>query len=872
MANKSVLELAVGTGQWDAGLKKAKQALDNFTSAQGGLQQALEKDNGDMAKFVQMMTNMDSTAKTSKQQLREISNVLTDFTATYRTLTDEQKNSPFGQELAKGIQKLTERAGVLRDAMDDVALSIRGAASDTRLFDQMAQGMSVATAGFQGLTGAGKLLGIEMGNDVEVIAKLQAAMAITNSLTTIQTALQRESALMQGLSAAKTSINAAAHAVLSGQLTAAAIAQKALNLAMRAAPWAIAATAIYAVVTAISKSSEETDKETAKRNAATEAMKRERAERERLAQKARDHAGKVSSATGDMIAKYRVLQEEWNTLKTNQEKNDFIKDNTSAFNAFGTSIRNAADAQKFFVEQADKVIEVLKTMAEAEAFKDLLTDAIKKKYTTDPSKVDYKKYALSTNEISAFTPTQRWLGMYSGSYLYYDKNKYSAADDQKYIQDFINANKELKDAGITPNDYWSETSDTHRVFHLNYKAIGKIQDIRKSNIIKNATDELDGDVENFTKKYSDSIKKVQELQADMPLFNGGKGDGNGGSDNNQTELQKNNALIDQLSTEYVSASDERRAAIRKEIIELQELNEEFNRLKKEAVEGIDANNLLPDIPQSSGSTESYGEQLRKSIFADMQIEAQQADVNAIKNLMDVVIRNGIEGVDIPVDDLMERLFGDGGDIAGSYFHGIVEKINEQLREIGRDEIEIDAKGNVSKKGAKNNNDSEEDKKEAKLNETLSTLSGGMNNVVNGLNDLGVELPKGLSNVIGGIQTISSILTGISAIVSAIEVITAADTIIPFAGGGIVRAAGGTLVGSSYSGDNLRGIGPGGQIYGLNAGELVLNRAQAGALASQLQDMSRGTDLPPYLTGEMIYLGLQAYTRRSGMGEIITSNR
>ena len=49
MANQSVLELAVGTGKWDAGLKKAQQSLNNFTQAQGGLQQALAKDNGDIA-------------------------------------------------------------------------------------------------------------------------------------------------------------------------------------------------------------------------------------------------------------------------------------------------------------------------------------------------------------------------------------------------------------------------------------------------------------------------------------------------------------------------------------------------------------------------------------------------------------------------------------------------------------------------------------------------------------------------------------------------------------------------------------------------------------------------------------------------------
>ena len=55
MASQSVLELAVNTGKWDSGLKKAKTTLDNFTTASGGLQQALGKDSDKMQKFVQMM-------------------------------------------------------------------------------------------------------------------------------------------------------------------------------------------------------------------------------------------------------------------------------------------------------------------------------------------------------------------------------------------------------------------------------------------------------------------------------------------------------------------------------------------------------------------------------------------------------------------------------------------------------------------------------------------------------------------------------------------------------------------------------------------------------------------------------------------------
>ena len=323
MANKSVLELAVGTGQWDAGLKKAKQALDNFTSAQGGLQQALEKDNGDMTAFIKMMSNMDSTAKTTKQQLREMSNVLTDFTATYRTLTDEQKKSPFGQELAKGIQTLTERAGVLRDAMDDVQLSVRNAASDTRIFDQMAQGMSVATAGFQGLTDAGKLLGIEMGNDVEVIAKLQAAMAVTNSLTTIQTALQKQSALMQGVQAVQATAAATAQALYAKNTALATAAGAAFNAVAKANPYVLLASAVAAVGVALVGFSKNAKKATEATEEETEAMKQ-------AARMADIWKNTMGSTYSSLMTKYDELKRQWQSLSSEHSKTDWIKKNKTA--------------------------------------------------------------------------------------------------------------------------------------------------------------------------------------------------------------------------------------------------------------------------------------------------------------------------------------------------------------------------------------------------------------------------------------------------------------------------------------------------------------------------------------------------------------
>ena len=80
--------------------------------------------------------------------------------------------------------------------------------------------------------------------------------------------------------------------------------------------------------------------------------------------------------------------------------------------------------------------------------------------------------------------------------------------------------------------------------------------------------------------------------------------------------------------------------------------------------------------------------------------------------------------------------------------------------------------------------------------------------------------------------------------------------------------GGMIKGTSYSGDNI--MANGGTI-GLNAGEIVLNRAQQGNIAAQLTDTrGGGGDRQPYLDVETIWLGLGHLLKRKGMGEIVTT--
>ena len=82
------------------------------------------------------------------------------------------------------------------------------------------------------------------------------------------------------------------------------------------------------------------------------------------------------------------------------------------------------------------------------------------------------------------------------------------------------------------------------------------------------------------------------------------------------------------------------------------------------------------------------------------------------------------------------------------------------------------------------------------------------------------------------------------------------------------AEGGIIKGNSYSGDNIQANN--GAIT-LNAGELILNRAQQGVIASSLGDNWAVPVMQPYVDGEVIFLGMNNTSKRHGRGEIVTTS-
>lgn len=85
------------------------------------------------------------------------------------------------------------------------------------------------------------------------------------------------------------------------------------------------------------------------------------------------------------------------------------------------------------------------------------------------------------------------------------------------------------------------------------------------------------------------------------------------------------------------------------------------------------------------------------------------------------------------------------------------------------------------------------------------------------------------------------------------------------------AQGGEIKGNSFSGDNLMAMGPNGLI-GLNAGEIVLNKAQQSTLAQNLQNNGGGNfRLVGKLAGEDIILSAERAGKRMGYGQLMFWN-
>ena len=185
-----------------------------------------------------------------------------------------------GKQGTAEYQQLSKETAILRDAVKDATAEITRMASDTSNLDAVLSFAAGASGGFAAFTGAMELFGSESEEVQEAQKKLQAAIAITTGVQAIQNAVQKQSAIMLGIS--RLQMAALSKAQVYNRLVtmqgtkatlAATIAQKAFNLIAAANPYVLLALALVTVVGALVLFASNTDKSAKNQQNLNEAQK-----------------------------------------------------------------------------------------------------------------------------------------------------------------------------------------------------------------------------------------------------------------------------------------------------------------------------------------------------------------------------------------------------------------------------------------------------------------------------------------------------------------------------------------------------------------------------------------------------------------------
>lgn len=251
-------------------------------------------------------------------------------------------------------------------------------------------------------------------------------------------------------------------------------------------------------------------------------------------------------------------------------------------------------------------------------------------------------------------------------------------------------------------------------------------------------------------------------------------------------------------------------------------------------------------------------------------DTQLTDATTMSTLTGVMDKYNITPDQINVDaaGIWQKIIN-GNDITNADWQGVADAINEKLSELGIEPIKLDVQTGGLKSVAKDVDVLASTTKNA--GSAMNTLGGALASledpsakvagiVMQAIGNVALSFSQAMATPKDPWSWIAFAVAGTATMISTIAAIHSATG---YAEGGLIK-------GNSYSGDNI--MANGGAI-GLNAGELVLNKAQQANLANQLDNPALpgdGASRQSYVRGQDIFLGLNNYLRSSGRGQLVTS--
>ena len=451
-----------------------------------------------------------------KKELRMTTNELIQLTAQYRAMSATEQQSAQGHALAQKMDQIRQKAGELKDTIGDVNTEITAMASDTPNLSAFGEILGVTgdllsahASIIAKVTGDEKALKDAIATVMAVQTTYNAVLKIASVQETFAHSLARIRTIQER--ALATAINIKTAAEGKGVITtkAATVAQRAFNFVAKANPYVLLATVILGAGAALLAFTSRANEASNKSKQMAEAAERAKAAFEKM-----HHENEtLGSKTGDLVSKYKALQAQFKSLKTEGEKKKWIKENQSAFNELGIVVNDVNDAYSVFVKNAPKVIAALKAIARAEAFEDLYKESIK-------NQAKWENRDKSTKTGDYYKPV--------------------SDSEKKPVSAYGGVPKEWRDAGLKPNeDYKSNYDEFDPTIELTQKGIDKINKYRRDEAIKTRNKIEKGyedEVNYYGSLYDDAIGEAAKARDELSKI-GGKPKPEGGSGGNTVDYK-----------------------------------------------------------------------------------------------------------------------------------------------------------------------------------------------------------------------------------------------------------------------------------------------------------------------------------------------
>lgn len=803
-----ISRLKLESGEFDSKIKRAGQELLAYSEhcKKMGLQMGYA--NADAKKFAAALGSMTTTAQSTRGKLNELTQAFTDLSVMYKNMTNEEKNSTFGKNLAASLDQLKTRINDTKAQLNDVSVELgntKQAGGDTGgMLDQLTSKFGIS---IDKVVGWGTAIG-----------------------------------------AAKVALDVAKDAFMSSEG----------NI---------------------------------------------------------DEWGRtVEGAKGAYDVFLQTINNgNWSSFFSNL--NNAINGARDLYNALDRLGSIKSNNQAAIAIQQQQVQQLRLMKQQGKNVDDQLKAATERLATLQKQSVDAGKRAGSSmvgQTIRNGYQSQQGAGKLSGGTVDAVVNDIMK-NGQKAFDKYAKMVADLEKKGTsTRHSNYGGSEVTYKTFDINNLTAEQQKQYRLAKTITDRETEIQKGISVYAQAVQEGASAArEELKGNRYAMAGTGGKGGKGNKKDAVTFADDSIMaqekeVQRLTQLWKTAGDDLRDGYLKQ---LEDAQQKLAEMTGKAA-GPDFDKLFPDMSAQNyntgyaGSTQSKIDSARADMaMGPVNMESVNAYMSSIKsaiaesdlgselsnklteNLKDAstmsavlqgAIAGGVQGADLTAvaEEMKQKLLE--GDITDDAWQEFLDRLNEKIEDSDlKLTFDVDTK-TIETAAQKNKRETAEMAKEWQaagsaiqaVGQAMSQIEDPAAKVLGTIAQAVATMAlsysqAALATAPTGWGWIAFAATGLATMISSISAIKQATS--GFANGGVIP-------GNSYSGDNMRGMTPDGNVFGLNAGEVVLNRAQTNNLANALsRPSSGGGSMQPYVDGEYIFLGLNNYLSRAGYGEIVTTN-